>query len=481
MAQDLSILYVTSEASPFSKSGGLADVMLDLPQAMSAIPGVKDVTIVTPGYMKTLAKYAGQLKKVYDFKLPDPFDVLWVHVYFYRFNKVDVYFLDIPGIFDRENLYGYNDDTFRFAAFTFAVRQFVIDQENMGHRFSIVHCNDWQTGFVPLFLKLYRRDMRCVLTIHNPAYQGWLTPDQLWAAFRLPYWMYSRGYLRLGNTVNFLKTGVTYSDCVTTVSVNHAHELLSDDNAYGGMGWVLKIKGNRFFGITNGLSKAEFDPFKDNQIPLKYTLSNHQEGKKQARLELLKRFSVVDHPNTPLFTSVSRLTGQKGMDRLWAIGESMRIANARLVILGSGDYDSEGEIYRLSWQYPENVLFWRGYFNEMAHLIYAAGDFFVMPSRFEPCGLSQLIAMRYGNIPIVSDAGGLKDTVTNYTQPNGTGFTFYNWEDRKGLWEATSRALDVYYNDKPKLQALITRDMNYDSEWTKPARKYFEAYQKLVA
>lgn len=474
----MNILYVTSEASPFSKSGGLADVMFDLPQAMSNINGVNKVMIVTPAYKNTFQKFNGKLEKVYDFKLPDPFSILWVHVYRYYLNKVEVYLLDIPGIFDRDGFYGYDDDPFRFAAFTFAVRQFVIDQSNYGMHFDAIHCNDWQTGFVPLFLKLWDRNVKCVFTIHNPAYQGWLPPHQLYDAFRLPYWMYENGYLRLGNSVNFLKTGITYSDAVTTVSVNHAHELLSDDNAFSGLGWVLKIKGNRFFGITNGLSYAEFNPETDKFIPMQFNYSNYQEGKRKAREEVIKRFYVEDKKGTPMFTCVSRLTEQKGMDRLWAIGESMKIANARLVILGSGDYDSEGIIYKLQERYPDNVLFWRGYSNEMAHLLYAAGDFFVMPSRFEPCGLSQLMAMRYGNLPIVSDAGGLKDTVKNYDQFDGTGFTFYNWKDNEGLWEATCRALNVYYK-KDELNPLIDNAMHYDSSWTKPASKYYEVYKRL--
>lgn len=476
--RSMNILYVTSECAPFSKSGGLADVMGDLPRSMVMQTGVESCVVVSPGYRSTMQKYGAKMVKDYDMKLDDPYDVLWVHIYKLVEDGVEYFFFDIPGIFDRDNLYGYSDDTYRFAAFSLAVKRFIIDQNNAGRRFDIVHCNDWQTGFVPLLIKQVYWDMRCIMTIHNPAYQGWLPPDQLWNCLRLPYWMYENGSVRLGDSVNFLKTGVYFADAVNTVSAHHAQELLTDGNCFGGLGWALKAKGDLFLGITNGLSDREYNPTRDMRIPLPYSYHVHKEGKAAAREAAMKAFSIQDRPNTPLFIAISRLTPQKGLERLWGIGDSLKKCGGRLMILGSGDYESEGQMYKLQETYPENVSFWRGYSNDLSHILYAAGDFFVMPSRFEPCGLSQLIAMRYGTVPIVSDAGGLLDTVTDISQPDGRGFVFGNWADKDGLWSATCRALETYYS-ADGLENLIRNDMFYDSSWNRAAKNYLALYRKL--
>lgn len=474
-----SILYVTSEAQPFAKTGGLADVMYDLPQAMAGLPKVNDSTVIMPLYPKVKAKWGDKLHFEYGFKLDAPYAGVPVRLYCYRLNAVNVFFVDIPGLLDRPNLYGYGDDTYRFAAFSFAVRRFIIDQDHFGHPFDVIHCNDWQTGFVPLLVKQVYWNKPCVLTVHNPAYQGWLNPAQLGSCLGLPESLYASGAIRLGESVDFLKAGVVYADAVNTVSVHHAQELLSDDSAFGGLGWVFKTKGSWFLGITNGLSKAEFDPKTDKSIPVNYDVTDYRKGKAAARAAALAKFSLADDPHTPLFVAISRLTEQKGMDRLWAIGQSMAIAHAKLLILGSGDYDSEGEMYRLQAAFPQNVFFWRGYDNGLAHLLYAGGDFLFMPSRFEPCGLAQLIAMRYGTLPIVSDAGGLSDTVLNSTYPNGTGYVFPNWADRQGLWERTCDALKDYFTPG-RMDGLIRNAMAVDSTWAKPAKAYFDLYDRLL-
>ena len=475
----MNLLYVTSECAPFSKSGGLADVMGDLPRAMVKKSAVKSAVVITPGYRKTMARFGSRMVHQYDMKLDAPYDQLWAHLYRLVQDGVEYFLLDIPGLFDRDDLYGYGDDTYRFAAFSNAVVRFIIDQCQAGRRFDIVHCNDWQTGFVPLLVKRVYWNMRCILTIHNPAYQGWLAPDQFWNTFHLPFDLYTSGNVRLGESVNFLKTGIFYADAVNTVSAHHAQELISDGNCFGGIGWALRAKGDLFVGITNGLSDCEYNPMRDMNIPLPYSYRVRQEGKSAAREAAMRSFSLTDRPGTPLFVAISRLTAQKGLDRLWALGDLLRKCGGRLMILGSGDYDSEGNIYRLQSAYPENVSFWRGYDNGLAHLLYAAGDFFVMPSRFEPCGLSQLIAMRYGTVPIVSDAGGLCDTVLDASQPHGRGFVFGNWSDREGLQHAVSRAL-LAFQDPRAMAALQFEDMYYDSSWTQAAQEYLKLYQRLM-
>ena len=470
---------VASESRPFCKTGGLADVVYSLGKELAVIG--EDVMIVIPFYQSIKDTIKTPVQFVDSFII----NMSWRHqeakVYLTKQDGINFYFIEHP-YFDRNHLYGDGDDGERFAFFSLAARELLFRQEKTP---DIIHVHDWQTGMLPCLIKTndwYLQkflNTRFVVTIHNPAFQGMLDRDALGNLYNLNTSLYDDGQVRLDDRVSTLKAGIVFSDKVTTVSPNHHSELLTPE---GGMhlDGVLQLREWDFCGILNGIDYLEFNPEDDQYIAKTYNVKSLVEGKKANHDALLQELHINDYGG-PLYSMVSRLTWQKGLDILFPTIEELANRGANVVVLGSGERQYELELERVRAKYPDKIAIYIGYNDALAHRIYAASDFFMMPSLFEPCGLGQMIAQRYGTLPIVRRTGGLKDSVINYDggnakYANGFGFDNYHPDDMR----YTSMYAYDAYNDKKLLKQLMENAMNTDNSWAKSARSYLGLYQELV-
>ena len=473
------IAMIASEARPFCKTGGLADVVYSLSKELTVMG--KEVMIILPFYQSIK-------NKIWDsVKLVDTFDVVmsWRHqtanVYLTYADGITYYFIE-HDYFNRDHLYGDYDDGERFAFLALAAREFLYRQKKVP---DIIHIHDWQVGMLPCLIKTvpeYQQKLsksKFVLTIHNPAFQGMLDREALWDLYNLPTSLYDNGEVRLDWGVSTLKAGIVYADKITTVSPNHHSELLTPE---GGMhlDGALRLREWDFCGILNGIDYLEFNPENDTNIPFPYTVRNCISNKKKNHDALLKELHIENY-GQPLFSVVSRLTWQKGLDILFPTIEELANRGCNIVVLGSGEKQYELELERLRAAYPDKIAIYIGYSDALAHRIYAASDFFMMPSLFEPCGLGQMIAQRYGTLPIVRRTGGLKDSVINYDggnedKANGFGFDHYTSDDMK---YTSIYAFDVYHN-KPLMNKLTKNAMKTDNSWAKSAMYYYGVYEELV-
>ena len=475
----MKIAMIASESRPFCKTGGLADVVYSLSKELTIIG--EEVMVVIPFYQSIKDSIKTPVKFVDSFIV----DMAWRHqeakVYLTHADGVAFYFIE-HWYFDRSRIYGDGDDGERFAFFSLAVREFLTRLEKKP---DIIHVHDWQAGMLPCLIKengYFRgvfRDTRFVITIHNPAFQGMLERDALGNLYNLSESLFDEGKVRLDDRVSTLKAGIVYADKVTTVSPNHHEELLTPE---GGMhlDGTLRLREWDFCGILNGIDYLEFNPGNDAQIVAPYTVSNCRSGKKKNHDALLKELNLTDF-GQPLYSVVSRLTWQKGLDILFNAIEELACRNCNIVVLGSGERQYELELEWLRAKYPDRIAIYIGYNDSLAHRIYAASDFFMMPSLFEPCGLGQMIAQRYGTLPIVRRTGGLKDSVINYDggnadTANGFGFDNYTSDDMK---YTSIYAFDAYHN-KTLMTKLVKNAMNTDNSWAKSAMYYYGVYEELA-
>ena len=475
----MKIAMIASESRPFCKTGGLADVVYSLSKELTVIG--EEVMVILPFYQSIKDSIREPVKFVESF----PIDMSWRHheakVYLTYADGITFYFIE-HWYFDRNHLYGDGDDGERFAFFNLAAIELLAHLKTQP---DIIHCHDWQTGMVPCVIKeneYYRNKFlktRFVLTIHNPAFQGMLERDALGNLFNLPESLFDDGRVRLDGRVSALKTGIVYADKITTVSPNHHEELLTPE---GGMhlDGSLRLREWDFCGILNGIDYLEFDPENDNFIPQTYNVETIEKGKKANHDALLQELHINDY-GKPLFSMVSRLTWQKGLDILFPAIEELANRGCNIVILGSGERQYELEFERLRAQFPDKIAIFIGYNDALAHRIYAASDFFLMPSLFEPCGLGQMIAQRYGTLPIVRRTGGLKDSVINFDSgnqntSNGFGFDKYHPDDMK---YTCVYAFDTWH-DKKLITKLMKNAMKTDNSWAKSAKSYLGLYKELV-
>ena len=475
----MKIAMIASESRPFCKTGGLADVVYSLSKELTVIG--EEVMVILPFYQSIKDSIREPVKFVESF----PIDMSWRHheakVYLTYADGITFYFIE-HWYFDRNHLYGDGDDGERFAFFNLAAIELLAHLKTQP---DIIHCHDWQTGMVPCVIKesqYYRNKFlktRFVLTIHNPAFQGMLERDALGNLFNLPESLFDDGRVRLDGRVSTLKAGIVYADKITTVSPNHHEELLTPE---GGMhlDGSLRLREWDFCGILNGIDYLEFDPENDNYIPQTYNVETIEKGKKANHDALLKELHINDY-GKPLFSMVSRLTWQKGLDILFPAIEELANRGCNIVILGSGERQYELEFERLRAQFPDKIAIFIGYNDALAHRIYAASDFFLMPSLFEPCGLGQMIAQRYGTLPIVRRTGGLKDSVINFDSgnqntSNGFGFDNYHPDDMK---YTCVYAFDTWH-DKKLITKLMKNAMKTDNSWAKSAKSYLGLYKELV-
>lgn len=470
---------VTSEANPFVKSGGLADVTYSLSRELVMLG--EEVVLFMPLYQSIINQFGARLQHVSEFDVPMSWRRQYAKVYRTYIDGITYYFIQNDYYFGRDNIYGYNDDLERFAFFTIAVRNAF---KALGFQADIVHLHDWQPGMLPVIIREqnandpFFKDFKFVLTIHNPAFKGMFDKYFLNNFYELSDSLYYSGKVRFENVVSTLKAAIVYADKIATVSYTHRDELLTSDNEHG-LSPILELRRDDFIGILNGIDYGEFNPKTDSAIAYGYNGVNVTRGKDENKRALLKQFHLPDR-GQPVFGLVSRLTWQKGIRLVLAKARHIVGNGGSIIILGSGERELEQEIEWMRGQMSDNVGIYIGYSNELAHLIYAGSDFFLMPSLFEPCGIGQLIAQRYGTLPIVRLTGGLKDTVVGYSGWNleeATGFGFEHF-DEYGMQYGLDLALSLY-QDKEALLKMRRNAMKLDRTWKKSALDYIGLYRDI--
>ena len=475
----MKVLFAASEAHPFIKTGGLGDVMGALPKSLIKL-GV-DVRVVIPKYKNIKDELKQKLQFVKWFTVSVGWRNQYCGVFQYQYKGVTYYFIDNEYYFNRDGLYGYFDDGERFAFFNRAVLEFI---KQIDWQPDLINCNDWQTGMVPVLLNLeYKKDefyskIKTVFSIHNLLFKGSFSPKILPELFGYDYMPLANGSVELDGAVSFLKGGLNYCDQITTVSKTYAEEIKTPQ--YGeGLDGFLRSRSYYLMGIVNGIDYEEFNP-QDDKFIFKNFNANSIDNKVQNKLALQRELGLPQKKDTPMIGLISRLTHQKGCDLIFNMIDRLLQKDIQLVILGTGDYWYEETFKNLQYRYPDKVSANIKFDNTLAHKIYAATDMFLMPSLFEPCGLGQLIALRYGSIPIVRETGGLKDTISPYNKYNGVGngFGFKNFNSNE-LMQIMEYALTIY-NDKNAWNNIIRQAMNSDNSWEKSAMQYKWLYEGVV-
>lgn len=477
----MKILFASSEATPLIKTGGLADVSGSLPRALHGLGD--DVRLVLPAYPTVLQSVTRTVALA---TLQVPGHTGKVRVLSAETGSLDVplYLVDAPGLFDRDgNPYvdakgqDYADNAERFAAFCRAIVALALGRVD-SWRPDLVHCNDWQTGLVAPLLADEADRPATLFTIHNLSYQG-LFDQTAFDSLALPPALWSMEGLEFHGQLSFIKGGIAFSDMVTTVSPNYAREIC--EPALGcGLDGLLRHRGKRLVGVLNGIDNEEWNPATDPHLPARYD-QDDLSGKAVCKAALQKAFGLPVEPDAQLFGHIGRLVLQKGADLIVAILPSlMAVPQTQLVILGSGDPKLEEAMRRAAAPYPDRVSVHIGYDEPLSHLLEAGSDIFLMPSRFEPCGLNQMYSMRYGSVPVVHNTGGLGDTVVDASSHAlfddiATGFVFEH-ADADGLWWAIDRAIELYRRPSVWWEKLVRRGMSRNFDWQVSAERYRELY-----
>ena len=478
----MKILFVTSECAPFSKSGGLADVAFSLPPALQKLGN--ELVIITPYYKCVKDRFADQIEFVRDVKVGLGNASLYCGLLKGELSGVPVWFIDNEDLFNRDKLYGYDDDKFRFAWFSKAVID-VLDYIDFMP--DIIHCNDWESALAVIYLKddQARRskygNIRTVFTIHNIAYQGQFGADQLTTTFALDPGWYHGGlaYEFQGrHDVNLMKGAMLMADAVSTVSPTYARELHTPQFGKGLEG-VCDMIESKMYGIINGIDPDHYDPSKDARIPANFT-DEDKSGKAVCKEYIQEAFGLRKERSWPLFAVVARLNEQKGIDLIRELLPELMKKGIQLIIFGQGDKRYVDYFNQCLLRYPGQLGFSDNYSEEMAAKVFAGADFYLMPSAFEPCGLSQMMAMRYGTVPVVHETGGLKDTVRPYSDFDGIGdgfsFSAYN---SKALMLAIDEAIKVYFAERNVFEKIRHRCMTKDFSWDKSAQTYLKMYSDI--
>ena len=478
------IAVVSSEGAPYIKSGGLGDVMEALPAALSRIPG-NQVVLFLPYYGKIKNNPKFSVEQVTQFYVTLGWRQQYAGIYrlLGRTDGVQVYFVDNLYYFGgREGaIYGDLDDCEKYAYFS---RACLDAMKALDFIPDVIQCNDWQAALVPVFLKtIYREQFpntRCMYTIHNIEYQGWAHGSFFDDVLALP-WEY-RSCLDMGGAVNLMKAAIELSDLVTTVSESYSRELMHPYYAHG-LDGILRNASHKLTVITNGIDVNTFNPEKDPALPAHYNADSFVGGKAVCKAALQKEVGLSEKPDTPLLVMVTRLAGHKGLDLLcYMVRKLLQEEDCQLLILGTGEAHFEQFFRDLAAEFPDRVSAKITFDLGLASRIYAGGDIYLMPSKSEPCGLSQMNAMRYGTVPVVHATGGLRDTVppADIHGNGGLGFTFqsYNGDD---FLHIVKIAVRLYRDDREGFRALQKRDMQQDFSWDKPAEKYMTLFREMLA
>ncbi|WML30371.1 glycogen synthase GlgA [Neobacillus sp. OS1-32] len=476
----MKVLFAVSECGPFAKSGGLADVAGSLPKELKA-QGT-DVRVILPKYGTIAENYQKEMKKVKEFTVSVGWRKQYCGIEQLEFQEVIYYFIDNEYYFKREGLYGYFDDGERFSYFNRAVLE-TIAQLNFFP--DVLHCHDWHTAMIPYLLKTeyYRHKgyelIRTVFTIHNLQFQGIFPKEVLGDLLGLEDLELHYQHLEFYGNINFLKGALIAADKITTVSPTYKEEIKTE--AYGEkLEGLLRERNEDLVGILNGIDEGFYNPVHDPLIFQTYSLEDLTKKQDNKRM-IQKQFGLKQSPGTPLLVMISRLTKQKGVDLVQCVLREILQENLQVIILGTGDYEYEEFFRQAARIYPEKLKVQTEFNEALAHKLYAAADLFLMPSLFEPCGLGQLIAMKYGAIPIVRETGGLNDTVSSWNEVTGqgNGFSFRDFNAHDMLF-TIQRAIG-FYHDHRTWQKIIKQAMEKDYSWAQSAFGYNQLYAEIVS
>lgn len=470
------IALVSSEAVPFSKTGGLADVAGALFKVLSNLG--ETVYLFTPYYKKTKEHFPKIDQRLsFSVEIDGKNVVGFANIIEFYKNGFAI-LIEQDDYFGRENLYGekgvdYPDNALRFGFFDKAVLKVI---ETIGLKIDVIHSNDWQTGLIPLFVKDENLPYKTLYTIHNLAYQGNFEPSIL-KSLNINEKYFNMDGIEFYGKVSFMKAGIVFSDKISTVSPSYANEILTEEFGERLEG-ILNVRRKDLLGILNGIDYEIWNPKEDHLIYRKFD-SDTIENKKENKVYFLKELGL-ENTSAPLFGMVSRIASQKGLDILSDALKDLLKEEINVVILGTGEKPLEEKLKILSDLYPNKFKLFLTFDEALAHKIYASSDFFLMPSKYEPCGLGQMIALRYGTLPIVHEVGGLKDTIDNFSEITncGNGFSFSEYSS-DALKESIMRAISVFKKEDIMLK-LIKIGMNCNFSWEESARKYLEVYKELM-
>ncbi len=476
----MKVLYAASEAVPFIKSGGLGDVAGALPSAL--MKKGAEVRVVLPLYQEIPEELKKTMRRIEEIWVPLAWRNQYCGIYEAKVGDVVYYLLDNKYYFGRKGLYGHFDDAERFAFFSRAILHIL---RYIDFQPDVLNCNDWQTAMAPVYLnRFYRKtggpytNLKTVLTIHNIQYQGVFPGSVTEYVLGLPSEEFKNGYLEFDGCVNFLKAGILASDWVSTVSPTYAEEL---QYAFYGHGLqdILRAEKQKVSGILNGIDCDVYDPAKDPSIFKNYSIDTI-EDKAANKTGLQELLGLPVNPAVPVIAMVTRLADHKGLDLVARVLYNILSENVQFVVLGTGDWMYEEQFKKARDSYPQKVSVNLTFNVDLAQKIYAGADLFLMPSKSEPCGLSQMIAMRYGTIPVVRETGGLKDTVKPYIAATGEGcgFTFHDYNAHDMLY-VIRQALGLY-EQKDAWKHLIENAMRMDYSWNNPAQEYLALYRKIT-
>ncbi|MDR2266741.1 MAG: glycogen synthase GlgA [Christensenellaceae bacterium] len=472
----MKVLYAAAEAAPFIRTGGLGDVAGALPAAL--VKNKIDARVVLPLYADIPESFKNGMLYLGSVNVPLGWRNQYAGLFKLVYNNTTYYFIDNEFYFKKKGLYGYFDDGERFAFFSKAILELL---PLMDFYPDVIHVNDWQTALVPTFLDAYYRNIegyaniKTLLSIHNIEFQGNMDKYCILNVFGLPTHMYQVAEYK--GDANMLKAGIESSNRVATVSPTYATEILNPYYAYG-LSEILEARKYKLCGITNGIDTELYNPLKDKSLFQAYSVKSLARRKKnKTGLQTMLGLPECDKP---VIGMITRLTAQKGIDLVFAVSREIMDLDIQLVILGTGDWKYENGVNELNSYFANKFRGIINFSSGLASQIYAGSDMFLMPSRFEPCGLSQMIAMRYGAIPIVRETGGLRDTVEpfNPVEKTGDGFTFKTF-NAYDMLDAIKRAVTTYYN-KEEWSSVVNNAMNKDFSWKKSAQTYAELYNEMV-
>jgi len=473
------VLFAVSECGPFAKSGGLADVAGSLPKELISLG--TDIRVILPKYGTIPEEYKMKMKKIRELTVSVGWRNQYCGIEELKEQGVTYYFIDNEYYFKRENLYGYYDDGERFAYFNKAVLEAVAALDFFP---DILHCHDWHTAMIPYLLRTqyYKKigygSIRTVFTIHNLQFQGIFPKEVLEDLLGIESTS-AFHHLEFYGNINFMKAALTASDKITTVSPTYKNEIQTVD--YGEkLEGLLKEREEDLLGILNGIDEEFYNPANDSLIFEPFTVTNLKKKAVNKR-EIQKQFGLPQSSKTPLLVMISRLTKQKGLDLIRSVLREILQEDIQLIILGTGDYEYEEDLRQAARIYPEKMKVYTGFNETLAHQLYAAADLFLMPSLFEPCGLGQLIAMKYGAIPIVRETGGLNDTVKAWNEftGDGNGFSFKHYNAHDMVY-TIQRAIH-FYQDSEIWPILVKRVMEQDNSWAQSAFRYNRLYAELMS
>ena len=476
----MKILFAASEVAPFIKTGGLADVAGSLPGAL-AKKG-HDVRVILPLYEKIGPQWREQMTFLQHFTVPLAWRKAYCGIFELKRDGVTYWFVDNEYYFKRSDIYGHYDDGERFGFFSRAI---VETPGHLGWIPDVIHCNDWQTALVPVYLleagniAPQLANTKTVFTIHNIEYQGRYGRDTLEDLFGLDRRHFNEHLLAYHGDVNLMKGAIYAASFVTTVSPTYAQELHYQFYAHGLEG-VIADNDYKLRGILNGIDTGVYDPWRDKNLA-KFFSARQPQGKKTCKAALQRAVGLNENPSVPIVACVSRLVSHKGFDLVTSVLHDIMGLDVQMVVLGTGDWQYEQAFRQTESQYPGRFSARLFYSAELASAIYAGADLFLMPSIAEPCGLSQIIAMRYGTIPVVRETGGLKDTVIPFDSAagTGTGFTFANVNAHDMLW-VLRQAVELYHSDKNAWKVLMKNAMTADFGWDRSAAEYEEIYRQIT-